>query len=179
MFNISAKCNILLEPFVGRFKGIMLATELIKDVQRQLGDTGISEAAWDLAHTKLSDNDTAALQVYWVDTQLRDRRPSPQGPEWKAQSLRACLPASLGLQRYPGNSKRGLDLLLCPGLGKQRHLEAALQLPSPFRPGQAVDDDIEFCARALAVMGPHLAQKFTYISKSPPLEAIQDPSLEK
>ena len=136
--------------------GVLSSAALMREIQRQLHGTFISEEAWTRAADKLTDHDVADLQVYWVDTQWRHLCPSPQGPQWSAQVSKACLPASLGMQRYPGNSRRGLDHLVMPGLGKTGHLNAVSEMSSPFRPGQAVDDDVAFCSRALAILGPHL-----------------------
>ena len=58
------------------------------------------------------------------------------------------------MQRAPGNSSRGLDHLLPPGLGREKHMEAARALPSPYRPGTVTDPDLRFAAYTMAVWGP-------------------------
>ena len=149
--------NTVFQPgLVQNMPGTLDKDALLDDVRRQLHGVTVSTAAWVAALKALRNDDVVALQTYWVDTQLRHLCPSPQGPEWKAQASRAALPASLGTQRFPGNSSRGLDHLLQPGLGRDEHLRQARTLPSPFKPCQIVDDDVAFCSRALAIMGPFL-----------------------
>jgi hypothetical protein len=80
------------------------------------------------------------------------------GPRPLSAQERAQAWAYLGMQRAAGNSHRGLDHLLQPGLGRERHMEAALALPSPYRPGTCTDPDLRFAAYAMAVWGPHLSQ---------------------
>ena len=140
------------------FPGLVTRDTLIWDMRLQVPTGSVSDRSWAAAVQAISHSDLEALQAYWVDTQLRERPPSPQGPQWAAQTSRSKLPASLGSQRFPGDSRRGLDHLLQPGLGKERHIREALRMDSPFRPGQAIDDDVAFCARALALLGPFLPE---------------------
>ena len=140
------------------YPGLIDGPSLVEDIARQVAAADIAPEVWSEVADNISHDDLASLQSYWVDTQLRCRSASPQGPEWSAQASRSMLPASLGTQRYPGNSRRGLDHLIQPGLGKEGHLKVALTVKSPFRPGQAIDDDIRFAARALALMGPYLTE---------------------
>ena len=72
-----------------------------------------------------------------------------------SQRHKGLLSASLGAQRYPGNAKQGLDHLVPPGTGKERHIEIACACPSPFAPGRAVDRDICFATRCMAIYGPY------------------------
>eukprot|EP00969_Alexandrium_andersonii_P269714 11921409-Alexandrium_andersonii.AAC.1 len=69
---------------------------------------------WAEAEPLLDARDLARLQVYWVDTQRRGRRPSPQGPEWSSSVRRARAQAALGEQRAAPGSKRGLSHLFAP-----------------------------------------------------------------
>ncbi|CAK0868326.1 unnamed protein product, partial [Prorocentrum cordatum] len=56
--------------------------------------------------------------------------------------------------RAPGDSKRGLDHLLPPGLGRQQHIDQALGLPSPFTQQRPMDDDLHVVAEMMVVFGP-------------------------
>ena len=62
----------------------------------------------------------------------------------------------MGRQRAAGDSKRGLDHLLPPGLSKLDHIREACALESPFAVAGIVDPDLEFAAWALGVWGPVL-----------------------
>ena len=79
-----------------------------------------------------------------------------ESPAWEGQQNRALLQASLGQQRAPGDSRKGLDHLLPPGLSKEEHVRQALQTSSPFAPDFKVDMDLEFSFSALGIWGPIL-----------------------
>ena len=50
-----------------------------------------------------------------------------------------------------GDSSKGLDHLLPPGLGPEEHVIQAQQPPSPFRPKQWPEDDVLFVLEALVI----------------------------
>ena len=54
-------------------------------------------------------------------------------------------------QRYPGDSKQGLDHLLPLGLGKEAHLRAAMALPSPFTPSDWPELDVVYVIREFSI----------------------------
>ena len=81
-----------------------------------------------------------------------------RGPAWAGQRNRALLQASVGIQRAPGDSSKGLDHLFPPGLPKEEHIRQATRVPSPFACLLAVDEDLEFAAYALGIGGPLLPQ---------------------
>ena len=76
------------------------------------------------------------------------------GPAWAMQKHRALAMAGCGVQRAPGDSKRGLDHLLPPGLGRRQHVDQALRMPSPFSQQTPMDDDLNFAAELMGVFGP-------------------------
>ena len=49
------------------------------------------------------------------------------------------------------SSARGLDHLLVPGLGKEAHVAASAELPTPFYPRDWPEPDIGFVVEALYV----------------------------
>ena len=80
------------------------------------------------------------------------------GPRPLSAQERAQAWAFMGMQRASGNSSRGLDHLLRPGLGRERHMEAATALPSPFKPGATSDPDLRFAAHTMAAWGPFVTR---------------------
>ena len=102
--------------FVTSFPGIMEPEQLVADVLDQLSEIGPFEHLRGPLVQKLVREDVCRLQAYWVDSQVRGRSGYEQGPDWAAQVRKGALAASLGYQRHPGNSKRGLDHLLPPCL---------------------------------------------------------------
>ena len=95
-----------------------------------------------------------ALQRFWAHEVRKGRGGGPMGPRPLSSQERAQAWAFMGMQRAAGNSHRGLDHLLPPGLGRERHMEAALALPSPYKPGATDDPDLRFAAYTMATWGP-------------------------
>ena len=58
-----------------------------------------------------------------------------------------------GYAEAAGNSQRELD----HELGREKHVEEATALPSPYKPGATMDPGLRFAARTMAVWGPHIA----------------------
>ena len=147
--------NTVFQPGLPEsFPGILDARDLTKELREQLGSTVKGGAPWALVESNLARCNLAQLQLYWVDACLRGRSDLGFGPEWRSQRDRGMLMASMGQQRAPGNSRRGLDHLLPPGLGMSGHLSRALQLPAPFSVPISSDDDLRFAARTMATWGP-------------------------
>ena len=98
------------------------------------------------------------MQRFWAHEIRRGKMDGPMGPQPLSAQERAQAWAYLGMQRAAGNSKRGLDHLLQPGLGKEKHMETALRLPSPYKPGTTTDPDLRFAAVTMAIWGPFIGQ---------------------
>ena len=100
------------------------------------------------------DTDLRRVQCYWIFIKMRGYVGTEAGPAWAMQKHRALITAGLGDQRAPGDSKRGLDHLLPPGLGRQQHMTSAARIPSPFGQHFPMDDDLHFAAELMIVFGP-------------------------
>jgi len=96
------------------------------------------------------------LQCYRVD--LLMRRPSQQyfGPEWAAQREPGQASAAMQLQRGGPLSKFALPSLVPSNLSKEEHMDSSKKVDFPFSRPAALDDDADFAARAMAIMGPFL-----------------------
>ncbi len=127
---------------------------------KELDEGGPGKLPWRETRKRLRGEEEGvyALQRFWAHEIRRGRGDGPMGPRPLSAQERAQAWAYLGMQRAAGNSHRGLDHLLQPGLGKERHMEAALALPSPYKPGTCTDPDLRFAACTVAVWGPHLSQ---------------------
>ena len=88
---------------------------------------------------------------------MRGHTGTEAGPEWASQRQRALAQAALGSQKAAGDSKKGLDHMLEPGLGKERHIQRATAAANPFEVKQPTDLDLAFAAEALAIFGPGIA----------------------
>ena len=91
------------------------------------------------------------LQAFSAWCRLRHLPWDQLGPVHVHGKAKAALYAGLGTQRFVGNSSRGLDHLLPPGLGKEEHMKQSAALPSPFQPGAWPDLDVQFVVEAIIV----------------------------
>ena len=119
---------------------------------------GVLDAPWHKAVKRLQGCALEELLTYHAFLVHRVRTEFSQGPDWAGQRNRALLQASVGVQRAPGDSSKGLDHLFPPGLSKEEHIRRATQVPSPFSSNLAVDMDLQFAAYALGIWGPFLPQ---------------------
>ena len=139
------------------FPGLMSQEALLCDMQEQFKPLQFPKDLKEkFLKTKL-DISVSRMQCYWVWTQMRRQERGNQGPDWTGQKRRGLMAASLGSQRYPGASKRGLDHIIKPGLGKEEHARQALRLESPFIMQGVCDQDVAFTASAIAMLGPWLS----------------------
>ena len=126
---------------------------------KDLSGDGTSRTAklpWRTIRLRLRDQEAAvhSLQRFWAHEILRGQEDGPMGPRARTAQETAQAWAYLGMQRATGRSHRGLDHLLQPGLGRDRHMVTATALPSPYRPGTTTDPDLRFAAYTMAVWGP-------------------------
>ena len=105
---------------------------------------------------KLQEAAVMALQRFWAHEVRRGQCDGAMGPRPLTAQDRAQAWAYMGMQRAAGHSKRGLDHLLQPGLGREKHMDQALALPSPYKPGATADPDLRFAAITMAVWGPYI-----------------------
>ena len=141
---------------VDRFPGLLSAAALVKDMQQQLPMITTSEH-WSRVEHNLGEINLNRLQRYWVYLKMHGHTAAEAGPDWASQRQRALAQAALGSQRAAGDSKKGLDHMFEPGLGKESHIQRATAAPNPFEVKQPVDLDLAFAAEALAIFGPGVA----------------------
>ena len=108
------------------------------------------------SNLRLQEAAVMALQRFWAHEVRRGQSDGAMGPRPLTAQDRAQAWAYMGMQRAAGHSKRGLDHLLQPGLGREKHMEQALALPSPYKPGATVDPDLRFAALTMAIWGPYI-----------------------
>ena len=122
---------------VDRFPGLLGAEDVVADLQQQLLILPATHPAWSSTLGNLKALKLARLQKFWVYLKLGGHQGSESGPAWAEQRQGASAQASLGSQRAAGDSKRGLDHLLPPGLGKDAHIQRALAAENPLWHGAA------------------------------------------
>ena len=103
------KGTILQPGLAASFPGLITRNELCADLQCMFGQLEVPSSVWGALHSSLACADLVPLQLYWVDSQLRNRDPLQQGPDWACQRQRAMLASASGEQRAVSSSKRGLD----------------------------------------------------------------------
>ena len=149
-----------LQPgLIASIPGVLNAKQIIADMQLMLpGLQASCENQWAALAADLAKQPLDALQAYWADQWLQQQPVHEQGPQWRSQRQRACQLASFGVQRSSGDSKRGLDHLIEPGLGPDRHIRRAERLPNPFNQGAVTDSDTRWAAKVSANLGPSVQQ---------------------
>ena len=149
-----------LEPgLAASVPGVLTAENIVEDMILQLpwlAEPGPRQP-WRLVTHQLAKLPLHQLQLFYVDEWLGQRNEQEHGPDWLPQRTRAAQYAGFGTQRSAGDSRRGLDHLIDPGLGPDRHLAAAKQLENPFSHHLVTDSDTRFAARVNALLGVHAA----------------------
>ncbi|CAE7225929.1 unnamed protein product, partial [Symbiodinium sp. CCMP2456] len=144
------------------FPGLLDPEALVLDMQSQFRDFSLSNAVWhDVLH-RLTSCDLLLPQASVAYARGTGADWQLLGPTVINRRLRAAAYTSNSGQRYSSESAKGLDFLLQPGLGKERHILAAKALPSPFQPKPWPELDIHFVLHTLAVWRenlPLLAQR--------------------
>ncbi|CAE7488397.1 unnamed protein product [Symbiodinium sp. CCMP2592] len=137
---------------VESFPGVLIWGDLAPLLQASLRPAGVELPP--LTASADVNRALARLQIYWVDTQLRNLGAGSQGPEWLQQRSVGNSKRSLGSQAGGPNSKGAVAPFLPPGLGKDCHMQFSVCLPNPFDTQALLDDDAMFACRAMAALGP-------------------------
>ena len=134
-----------------QFPGILHAGDVVREMKTMFPLCPVQEYIWDQTASRLSACQLWELQAYfgWCKLQGQETNILPPSPLLRQDRTRVF--AGLSGQRYPGNSSRGLDHLLPPGLGKEGHMEASSKLPSPFRHVTWPELDVAFVIHGLWV----------------------------
>ena len=98
--------------------GLLTPSDVIEDIQSQLRNVRVSDECYRQVFVNLKELPLQRLQGFWLFLVSKGHCELEAPPSWAAQKDRALLSASLGLQRAAGDSSKGLDHLLPPGLGK-------------------------------------------------------------
>ena len=133
------------------FPGLLSSDQVVQSMQRTVfGSLPISANVWQLTATRLAPLPVWQLQASTAWAVGRGASCDQLGPTPLTTSHRTALFAGLTGQRYPGNSRKGLDDLLPPGVGKEEHIKQAVGLPSPFRLREWPEQDVDFVLHAIA-----------------------------
>ena len=137
------------------FPGIMTHRQVSHQALHRCALEGITfkRSESDLA-AALAQVPLAALQVFWVQSQLDGRLAAVQGPEWAQQKAPGASSIAVGCQRGSGLSRFAVSPLHPPGLTKDEHIVASAQVPFPFSSDCVLDADLVFACRFMAIFGP-------------------------
>ena len=135
---------------IDTFPGLLDASQLVPEIQSQFLAFPFPESLRSQITARLQTCRLSWLQFFTAWMRSRDNDWMCLGPTLILPRDRSKLFAGLGTQRYPGDSKRGLDHLLAPGLGKEAHIAEAGLLPSPFAPSPWPEPDIQFVVALIA-----------------------------
>ena len=141
------------------FPGVYTAPAVVREMQTLFPDCPVHENVWLETARRLSICQLWELQAYFAWCRLQGMDTWSLPPSHLTRRDRTQVFASLSGQRYPGNSSKGLDHLLPPGLGKEGHLAASAQLQSPFRHHKWPEPDVAFVIHSLWVWRAALPAK--------------------
>jgi len=134
---------------IAAMPGLFTAHSVAQRLPGFFPDCEVPAEVWMDVERRLSHCRLAELQAYAAWCTLRGLSTDELGPQPLHRADRARIYAGLSGQRHPTDSAKGLDHLLPPGLGKEGHIEQALQLPSPFRAGAWPELDVQFTLEAI------------------------------
>ena len=117
----AVKGTVWQPGLVDSWPGVMSSAALLTRIRHSFSELSVSLP--DLHASDDMDLALRRLQVYWVDTQIRGRQASDQGPCWAQQKARAASAAALGQQRGGPTSKHSPEALLPTGLSKEMHVQ--------------------------------------------------------
>ena len=137
------------------FPGTLTTASVVSEVQTLFRDIpNYQQAPWHRAQKRLAGSN---FGLWGLSVLIRHQGISEftSGPTC-GQCNRALLQAAVARQKAAGDSRKGLDHLLPPGLTKEDHMQQAFSIPSPFHCLDTLDPDLMFSCMALGVWGPQL-----------------------
>jgi len=151
------------------FPGLLQADQIVHEMQTHFTGISLADTVWTSIRRRLQVCDLTALQQYTAWQRMRGQPWEVLGPQPLLGRDRAAIMASFGHQRFAGDTNKGLDHLLSPGLGPEEHLRQAKALPSPFRFRPWPEDDVLFVLEAVCVWReflPALTSRLRHIVKT-------------
>ena len=149
--------NTVFDEYYVRHSQYSMSSEQVGQVMFRLFDgIQVPDGVQAQCTADLATIDLSTLQAYWIFICENGHTEEEAPPCWKSQRQRGLAVAAQGLQRAAGGSSKGIDHLLQPGLGKERHIEQATALFSPFDVEAPLDLDLDFAILAVATFGPQV-----------------------
>lgn len=133
------------------FPDLLEAEEVVRHMQVTFARAPVQPEVWSDVLVRLKACRLWKMQYFAAWMRLRGANWVSLGPTPIAARDRARIYAGLSGQRFPADSGKGLDHLLPPGLTKEGHMSASLDLPSPFAPSAWPELDISYVVEALGV----------------------------
>ena len=127
-------------------------------MQNIFQDFALAKETWNLTQVRLEACQLCKMQMYTAWCRQKGFDWEVLAPHPVTSRDRSFVYAGLSGQRYPSSSSRGLDHLVPPGLGKEAHIQATSDLPTPFHPRVWPEPDVAFVVDALLVWQVHLIQ---------------------
>merc|ERR1712051_781365 len=106
------KGSVFDQQVLAEFPGLLTASELVTDLELQFADFDIPQETMAQLRRNLDEVQLWSLQGHWAWLCRKGHTGMDAPPNWRPQKERALLAASLGTQRAPGNSTKGVDHML-------------------------------------------------------------------
>lgn len=133
------------------FPDLLDANSIATQMQSCFPDITLAPSIWTQTAERLSHCDLWSLQAFSAWRRMRGEEWQLLGPVPLGSRERTHIFAGVSGQRHPGTSSRGLDHLLPPGLGPDRHILESQDIDSPFAPREWPEPDVGFVVHAIAI----------------------------
>ena len=133
------------------FPDLLDANSITTQMQSCFPDITLAPSIWTQTAERLSHCDLWSLQAFSAWRRMRGEEWQLLGPVPLGSRERTHIFAGVSGQRHPGTSSRGLDHLLPPGLGPDRHILESQDVDSPFAPREWPEPDVGFVVHAIAI----------------------------
>ena len=145
------KGTVFDQQFLKDSPHVMSTQAVAADMLRILDGIPVPQSLAKKTAMALAELDLYSLQAYWVYICQKGHTEMDAPPCWRAQKQRGLAVAAQGHQRASGNSSKGIDHLLPPGLGNNQHIKEASRLASPFSADVPLDLDLQFALLAVVL----------------------------
>ena len=110
------------------FPGLLQADQIVHEMQTHFTGISLADTVWTSIAAGCRSCDLTALQQYTAWQRMRGQPWEVLGPQPLLGRDRAAIMASFGHQRFAGDTNKGLDHLLSPGLEPEEHMRQGQSL---------------------------------------------------
>ena len=127
-------CSVWQSGRVCSLPGYMNSRAVVKDMANMLAKYSVPTSVWCKIERGLAKVNLEATQAFWASQVIRGESSLELAPWATLRQDRSLLHAGFNGQRHAGDSKKGLDHAIPPGIGCETHILMSGQSKSPIQP---------------------------------------------